>query len=236
LEKFFSGTETFLYDHIVNTQNIPTNELEQHPRYGNGENVIFIRTSKENDNPDWVIKINKVVLGSSVSELHNAAQIANREYKLVKRWFQDTNLTIPDEHTIVGHSHLRFPSDLIRKQKSNIPTLITLQKFVPGTFEGIFENHKTVDSLETRLRGTGLTRAWGEVASRIVTVFDHDGVTPDILGLNNFSLNDRGVGEQQLVHIDPHMIQTPDLVKSWNLEDEHQRRLDFIRESARRFT
>lgn len=235
LGKIFPGTESIIKSRICDFGELPISNVDTNVNFGNGENVIFVHNDGNSKDPDFVVRVNKAMIGCSANEIESYAHIANREYEIITNWFKDTELIIPKEHIIIGHSHVKNPKDALKTSKKdyNIPTMIILQEYVPGTNQGIFENY-SFDTFKEEFAGNEtILKQWGKISKRIVDIYDNQGITPDIIGENNFSINRRDNGEIKLLHIDPHMIQTRRHVREWNLECEYLKRLDFLRRCAK---
>ena len=227
LGKFIPGIENKIAGNITQKYGLSFSDIDLRSPFGNGENIIFTYGDSANGSK-FVLKINKTVVGCNLNQLIESAKIVRQEYQSIKQLFKGTGLYIPDEVTIVGHSHIKDPRNpVLGTNYNNLPTLITIQRFVPGSFEGIFENH-SVDSLENRLQKKGkLWHEWAKISKAIVSQYKETGITPDIMGKDNFSINTTPDQNLRLLFIDPHMNITIDNISPEQRSIFNQR-IDFL--------
>lgn len=199
------GFEEFLAKALTKKDKLPFKNVDPSLFFRSGENSIFLIREDEKSSESKELKVLKINHNSMSSSTEKLLEVANRisgEYKKIKSWYADVPGLVPDESSLILHSHLLGK-----------PAVATIQPFLSGEKRGIFEDY-TVDELVEKLESDQqLKDNFITFGRKLTNIYDETGECIDLPGERNVVIIE-DKGKSSLVLLDPHVIYSPERLRS----------------------
>jgi len=200
------GFEEFLGKVLTNRDKLPFKTVDPNLFFRGGENSIFLIRDEESSTAGEEIKVLKINLESLGGNRERLLQIANRikeEYEKTKSWYADIPDFVPEENTLILHSHLLGK-----------PAVATVQQFIPGEKRGIFEDYSEDELVEKLGKDEYLRSDFVSFCRKLVDIYEETGECIDLPGERNIIIVEED-GKSSLVLLDPHIIHSPERLSSF---------------------